>query len=101
LNRFCESRIDFTLHFSFSLYCLTPIVTLGEALDIVAQLSTEEQDMLLTIVKNRLREQWREELAVYVQETQAALRRGDLRPQSAEKVVSDLRVLLEHDGDAE
>jgi CRISPR/Cas system-associated endoribonuclease Cas2 len=75
------------------------MVTLDEALDTVAQLSTEEQMLLLTIVKNRRRGQWRDELAQYVQEVQTAVQRGELRPQSAEEVVNDLRTLSKQDGD--
>jgi hypothetical protein len=67
------------------------MTTLDEALDLVAQLSSEEQDMLVRIVQHRRREQWRSELAQNAEESLAAFHRGELKPETAEEAIASLR----------
>ena len=56
------------------------MVTLEEAILTVNQLSIEQREMLLEIVKNQMIEARREEIAQDAKEAIAAFHRGELKP---------------------
>ena len=58
-------------------------ITLDTVLDTVMELPLEQQEMLLDIVRKRHIERRRQEIARDAQESLAAFRAGQLRPQSA------------------
>jgi hypothetical protein len=74
-------------------------VTLDKALDTVMQLPPDQQEMLLDIVRSRHIERRRQEIAEYAQQSLAAFRAGQLKPQTASEVIAELR--REMDDDAE
>jgi methyl coenzyme M reductase subunit C len=69
--------------------------TLDYALDVVMQLPSEQQDMLIDIVTRRKIEAWREEAARDAKEAIAAVRRGELKPEPVEDIIARLRANLE------
>jgi hypothetical protein len=66
-------------------------VTLDKALDTVMQLPPDQQEMLLDIVRSRYIERRRQEIAEYAQQSLAAFRAGQLKPQAASEVIAELR----------
>ncbi len=70
------------------------MVTLEEAILTVNQLPCEEIEMLLEIVKNQMIESRREEIAQDAKESIASFHRGELKPQSLEKIISELQATL-------
>ena len=73
------------------------MVTLEEALMTVNQLSIEQREMLLEIVKNQMIEARREEIAQNAKEVIAAFHRGELKPQPLEDIISELQETLTED----
>ena len=73
------------------------MVTLEEALMTVNQLSIEQREMLLEIVKNQMIEARREEIAQNAKEAIAAFHRGELKPQPLEDIISELEETLTED----
>ena len=73
------------------------MTTLNEVLDAVMELPTEQQEMLLQIVHQRMRDNRREEIAAAAQVSISEFRAGKLKAKSATEVISDLRLLLETD----
>jgi hypothetical protein len=73
------------------------MVTLEEAILTVNQLPLEQREMLLEIVKNQMIEAQREEIAKDAKEAIAAFRRGDLKPQPIENIISELQATLTED----
>jgi len=73
------------------------MVTLEEAILAVNQLSIEQREMLLEIVKNQMIEARREEIAHDAKEAIAAFHRGELRPQPMEEIISELQATLAED----
>jgi hypothetical protein len=73
------------------------MVTLEEAISTVNQLPIEQREMLLEIVKNQMIEAQREEIAKDAKEVIAAFRRGDLKPQPIENIISELQATLTED----
>ncbi|MBD2149030.1 hypothetical protein H6F44_02650 [Pseudanabaena sp. FACHB-1277] len=73
------------------------MVTLEEAISTVNQLPIEQREMLLEIVKNQMIEAQREEIAKDAKEAIAAFRRGDLKPQPIENIISELQATLTED----
>ena len=71
--------------------------TLDYALDVVMQLSQEQQDMLVDIVTRRKIQAWRKEAARDAREAVAAVRRGELEPEPVEDIIARLRANLETD----
>lgn len=71
--------------------------TLDLALDVAMQLSDEQREMLLDILKRRDVEARRKEIAVDARASLEAYRAGKLRPQSAGSVIRELRGALESD----
>jgi hypothetical protein len=69
-------------------------ITLDEALDTVMQLPLEQQEMLLEIIHSRHIENRRREMAQDAQASLAAFRAGELRPQSATDIITELRLSL-------
>lgn len=74
-------------------------ITLDRVLDTVMELPLEQQEMLLDIVRKRHIERRRQEIARDAQESLAAFRAGQLRPQSAAEVIVELRQVLDEDGE--
>ena len=70
------------------------MLTLEQAILTVNQLSFEQREMLLEIVKNQMIEARRAEIAKDAKETIAAFHRGELKPQSLENIVSELQATL-------
>ena len=67
------------------------MTTLDRALATVMQLSLDQQELLIEIVRQRHLEASRDEIARDAQESIAAFRAGKLKPQSAEAVIAELR----------
>jgi len=73
------------------------MVTLEEAIFTVNQLPFEQREMLLEIVKNQMIESRREEIAQDAKESIASFHQGELKPQSLENILADLRETLTED----
>ncbi|MEB3355169.1 MAG: hypothetical protein VKK04_00375 [Synechococcales bacterium] len=69
------------------------MTTLEQALDTVSQLSTEQQEMLLDIVKHRLVEARRREIEQNAKEAIAAFHQGRLKPQPVEDIITECRII--------
>jgi hypothetical protein len=70
------------------------MTTLNEVLDAVMGLPAEQQEMLVQIVRQRIIENRREEIAQAAEASIAEFRSGKLKTQTAVEVISDLRLLL-------
>lgn len=66
-------------------------VTFREALDVVESLSEEERLALVEIVKHRLVERRRDEIAESVREAREDYARGEVRKGTADDLLRDLR----------
>ena len=73
------------------------MVTLEEAILTVNQLSIEQREMLLEIIKNQMIEARRDEIAQDAKEAIAAFYRGELKPQPIEEIISELQATLAED----
>ena len=73
------------------------MTTLDRALATVMQLSLDQQELLIEIIRQRHLEASRDEIARDAQESIAAFRAGKLQPQSAEAVIAELRRSLSED----
>ena len=73
------------------------MVILEDAILIVNQLSIEQREMLLEIVKNQMIKSCREEIAQDAKEAIAAFHRGELKPQPIEEIISELQATLAED----
>jgi hypothetical protein len=73
------------------------MITLEEAILAVNQLSIEQREMLLEIVKNQMIEARREEIAHDAKEAIGAFHRGELKPQPIEEIISELQATLAED----
>jgi hypothetical protein len=71
------------------------MVTLDQALDAAMQLTPDQQEMLIQLLRNRRIESQREEIAQNAQLSIAAFHSGQLKPQTAEEVISELRQSLD------
>ncbi|MFZ0546252.1 MAG: hypothetical protein WAM60_12480 [Candidatus Promineifilaceae bacterium] len=67
------------------------MTTLNEAIETVLQLPQEQQEMLLEIIQRRHIEERRREIASEAQASLGLFRAGELRPQSAQNVIAELR----------
>ncbi len=65
-------------------------INFGDVLEEVNQLSDEEQEMLTDIIRNRLRERRREEIAKNACETYKAIKEGHARTGSLDELKQDL-----------
>jgi hypothetical protein len=70
------------------------MTTLNKVLDAVMGLPAEQQEMLVHIIRQRIIENRREEIAQIAQASIAEFRSGKLKTQTAVEVISDLRLLL-------
>ncbi len=75
------------------------MTTLDRALETVMQLSLDQQELLIEIVRQRHIEASRDEIARDAQESIAAFKAGKLKPQSAQAVIAELRRSLNDDSD--
>ncbi|WP_309732836.1 hypothetical protein [Chamaesiphon sp. OTE_75_metabat_556] len=75
------------------------MTTLDRALATVMQLSLDQQELLIEILRQRHLEASRDEIAKDAQESIAAFKAGKLKPQSAEAVIAELRRSLNDDSD--
>ena len=69
-------------------------ITLDQAIDTVMQLSFEEQEMLLDIIRNRHLESRRQEIARDAQASIAAFLAGELKLQPLNEIITELRQAL-------
>jgi hypothetical protein len=70
------------------------MVTLDQALDTAMQLPPDEQEMLIQILHNRRIESRREEIAQDAKASVKAFHAGQLKSQTAEEAISELRQFL-------
>ena len=73
------------------------MVKLEDAILTINQLSIEQREMLLEIVKNQMIEACREEIAQDAKEAIAAFHRGELKPQPIEEIIPELQATLAED----
>jgi hypothetical protein len=69
--------------------------TFEQALDLVAELPLEQQELLIDIVQRRTAEARRQELARTSQEALAEYRSGNLKPQTASEAIAELQTYLD------
>jgi hypothetical protein len=62
----------------------------AEVLDAVDQLSTEDQETLVEIVRRRVAERVRKQLAAEIQEAQHEFAQGKCRPSSVDELMGEL-----------
>lgn len=70
-------------------------VTLDQAIDTALQLPSEQQEMLIDILRNRQIEARRQEIAADARMSIAAFREGKFTIQSAEDAIANLHQSLE------
>jgi len=70
------------------------MVTLAAAIEVVEQLSTDQQDMLVQIIRNRQIDRRRDEIAENGREALAAYRAGELKSYTAEEAIAELRSMI-------
>jgi endonuclease IV len=70
------------------------MVTLDQALDTAMQLPPDQQEMLIQILNNRRVESRREQIAQDAKVSIAAFHAGQLKSQTAEEAISELRQSL-------
>lgn len=71
------------------------MITLTEVLNVVEQLTHEDQETLLRIVRDRQIDRRRDEIAKDAQESLAAYRSGLLPSYTAKEAILELQALLE------
>ncbi len=69
-------------------------VTLDQALDVVNQLTIEQQEILIDIIRSRHIEDRRKRIAQDAHESLQMYLSGQLKPQSARQVIRELRKAL-------
>jgi len=70
------------------------MISIEQALLTVNQLTLEQKQILLDIIKNQLIEARRQEIAEDAQKAIAAFHQGKLQPQPVETIISALEVTL-------
>lgn len=70
------------------------MLTLDQTLDAAMQLPSDQQEMLIQILQNRRIETQREEIAQNAKFSIAAFHAGELKVQTAEEAISELRQSL-------
>lgn len=68
--------------------------TFEQVLDLVTELPLNQQELLIAIVQKRTAQMRRKELALSSQEALAEFRTGDLKSQTAEEAIIELRAYL-------
>ncbi len=76
------------------------MITFESALDAVSQLSIDQQEILIDILKKRNAEVRRRQILEECREGVAEYRSGVLKSQTAEEVIADLRSYLDSSEDA-
>ena len=76
------------------------MITFESALDAVSQLSIDQQEMLIDILKKRNAEVRRRQILEECREGLTEYRAGVLKAQTAEEAIADLRIYLESSEDA-
>jgi len=73
------------------------MITFDEVLDAVMGLSPKEREALVEILQQRKIEEWRNETAEMVKDSEAMYRTGKILPQSADEVIQKLHDSLSSD----
>ncbi len=73
------------------------MTTLEQALNIVSELSIEQQEMLIQIVQNRLIENRRQEIAEDAKQAISSFHKGELKAQTANEIIAELQEALQDD----
>jgi len=73
-------------------------MTFEQVVETIRQFPAEQQVMILDLIRGWRTETRRREIARDAQESLAAFRSGQLKPQSAQAVIAELRQLLENQG---
>lgn len=73
------------------------MTTLEQALNTVSQLPIEQQEMLIQIVQNRLRENHRQEIAEDAKQAISSFHKGELKTQTADEIIAELQETLNDD----
>jgi len=71
------------------------VMTFEQVVEMVRQFPTEQQEMLIDLIRGWRAESRRREIARDAQESLAAFHSGQLKPQSAQAVITELRQSLE------
>jgi hypothetical protein len=71
------------------------MVTLTDVLDVVEQLTDEDQEALVDIIRQRQIERRRDEIARDAQESMAAYRAGLLPSYTVEEAIAELQIIME------
>lgn len=71
------------------------MVTLAAAIEVVEQLPSDQQDLLVQIIRNRQIERRRDEIAENGREALAAYRAGELKSYTAEEAIAELRNMID------
>jgi len=65
-------------------------LSFGEVLDTVEQLSLEDQEALTDIIRRRIIERRRAELAKDIQEAQEEFKTGNVRPVTPDELIAEI-----------
>ncbi|HEY9703117.1 MAG TPA: hypothetical protein V6C58_11760 [Allocoleopsis sp.] len=68
--------------------------TFEQVLDLVTELPLDQQEILIEIVQHRTAQMRRKELAAESQTALVEFRKGNLKPQTAEEAIMELRTYL-------
>ena len=66
------------------------VLAFGEVLEVVDKLSLEEQETLIEVVRRRIIERRREELAKEIEEAQKEFQAGHCRPVTPDELVAEI-----------
>jgi hypothetical protein len=66
------------------------VLAFGEVLEVVNKLSLEEQETLIEVVRRRVIERRREELAKEIQDAQKEFQAGHCRPVTPDELVTEI-----------
>ncbi len=73
-------------------------MTFEQVVETIRQFPAEQQEMLIDLIRGWRAETRRREIARDAQESLATFRSGQLKPQSAQEVITELRQLSESQG---
>ncbi len=66
------------------------VLAFGEVLEVVDKLSLEEQETLIGVVRRRIIERRREELAKEIEDAQREFQAGHCRPMTPDELVAEI-----------
>ena len=66
------------------------VLAFGEVLEVVDKLSLEEQETLIEVIRRRVIEQRREELAKEIEDAQREFQAGHCRPVTPDELVAEI-----------